>query len=310
MSFPDFDLNLYKPFIEVYDCKNITRAAEKLVVTASAVGMRIKELERQLGCKLFTPHRRGVYPTKEADELYAIVRPALNSIFGARDSIQEFTVDTVGSLKLGCQASVALYHLADFMSDFISKYPKIKLEVHHETKPELGQMLMRRDLDVVISTLPFSNQGANFTVEKLTDIKKAFFASREFLKKNSLPNYLTVEQISNIPLLLPSRHRDDTKSILRALGSSYDSSSDSFIEVGGSNEFINAMIKRHVGIGYINVTPDCCIVENDDIEEVKLKDVKLPSFNLSAISNKIEQSKLVKAFLIQLKQYFKNNSKT
>jgi len=301
MSFPNFDLNLYKPFVEVYDCKNITRAAERLVLTASAIGMRIKELERQLDVKLFTPHRRGVYPTKEADELYAIVRPALNSVFGARDSIREFNNETSGSLKLGCQASVALHHLADFISVFISKYRKIKLEVHHETKPELGQMLMRRDLDVVISTLPFSNQGASFSIEKLTDVQKAFFASRKFLAKHNLPKMLTVEQLSKVPLLLPSRHRDDTKMILRALGSSYDSSNDSFLEVGGSNEFIYAMIKRHVGIGYI--TPDC-VMDGDDIECVTLEGVELPSFNLSVISNKIEQSKLVKAFLAQLKEFF------
>jgi len=297
MIFPDFDLNLYKSFVAVYESKNITRAADKLVLTPSAVGMRIKELERQLGNKLFLPHRRGVHPTKEADELFTIVHPALAAIFGAHESIKEFSHDTIGTIRIGCQASVALYHLADFISTFIANHPNLKLEIYHKTKQELSQLLVNREIDIVISTLPFSNKSGSLVIEKLEDVTKAFYATTEFLKKNNLPNHISIKQLCDLPLLLPSKQRDDTKMLLAALGPAYTS----YTEVAGSNEFIYAMIKRHVGIGY--VTPSC-IEDSDGIEKIIIDGVKLPSFNLSVIYNKIEPSKLIKAFLTLLKNHF------
>ncbi|MCL2570615.1 MAG: LysR family transcriptional regulator [Firmicutes bacterium] len=299
MNILNFDLNLYKPFVAVYENKNITKAAEKLIITPSAVGMRIKELERQLGIKLFTPHARGVHPTKEADELYAKINPALASIIGAGSTLVELSSESTGVLRIGCQVNIAMYYLADIISEFILAYPKIKIEIHHESRPKMSEMLARRELDIVISKLPFKDPFGNFVIETLIDLPKGFYATEKFLKANNLSRVITREQLFGTRIILASKIRSDIQMLMSALGQNINSS----IEIAGGNEFIYEMIRRHVGIGYVN---ECCVNENDGVVSVTVSGVKLPQFNLGVVYNKDDASKIINEFIKMLKSGISN----
>ena len=299
----DFDLNLYKPFLVVYETLNLTRAAEKLHITPPAVGMRIKELQRQLGdVTLFTSHRRGVHPTKEADSLYNNIRTAMSTLFHASDSICELKSNSVGILRIGAQASVVLYHVADFLSNFIINYPKIKLEIHHLGKTELKHKLHLRELDIVITTLPFTVNDDLYHTNQLTYVTKSFYASEHYIEKNNIPDEIKLDDLKNYQLLLPSRERDDTRLLLQSLGCDYNS----FLEVSGSNEFIYAMVKRNAGIGYISSST---INPVSKLKAITVHGVDLPKFNLSCVYHKNEPSSLILSFAKHLNEHFKTDDK-
>ena len=66
--------NLYKTFVTVFELKNMSHSATELGVTRAAIGQNIRELENQLGTKLFTPDKRGVIPTAEAVKIYPSIK--------------------------------------------------------------------------------------------------------------------------------------------------------------------------------------------------------------------------------------------
>ncbi len=61
----NIDLNLYKVFFVVANCKNISRAAEVLFVSQPAVSKSIKTLETSLNVNLFSRSSKGVNLTPE-----------------------------------------------------------------------------------------------------------------------------------------------------------------------------------------------------------------------------------------------------
>jgi len=292
MNIVDLDYNLYKHFIAVYENRNIAKAAEQLVLTASAVGMRIKELERQLGLKLFIAHARGVHPTKDADELYAKVAPMIAALNSAGNSIKDFCSESTGHIKIGCPANIASSILVEPVVEFIRKYPKVKIEITSKHRTELTEMLGKRDIDILVNKMPIANPTGNFKIVELCPLPRSFYASKKFLETHNLGNRLTAAQLANLPLILPCKSRADTQSVLAALNRSVDS----FTEIASGNEMILAMVLRDAGIGYVN---ESCIKDTckDRVEKITIENISLPEHKLAVAYNVDNNCKAVKAFL-------------
>ncbi|MFY2563949.1 LysR substrate-binding domain-containing protein [Corallococcus terminator] len=71
------DLNLFRVFDVVYRERNLTRAAEVLFLSQSAVSHALTRLREQLGSPLFVREGRGVAPTPLAERLAPEIREAL-----------------------------------------------------------------------------------------------------------------------------------------------------------------------------------------------------------------------------------------
>ena len=54
------DTDLLKTFLEVYKTRHFGKAAENLFLTQSAVSARIRQLENELGVKLFTRNKNNI----------------------------------------------------------------------------------------------------------------------------------------------------------------------------------------------------------------------------------------------------------
>jgi DNA-binding transcriptional LysR family regulator len=80
------DLNLLPVFEAAYEERSLSRAAERLAMTQSAVSHALTRLRALFRDPLFVRQSRGVMPTPEADRLYAGVREALASV---RDAVAE-----------------------------------------------------------------------------------------------------------------------------------------------------------------------------------------------------------------------------
>jgi DNA-binding transcriptional LysR family regulator len=80
------DLNLLPVFEATYEERSLSRAADRLAMTQSAVSHALSRLRSLFRDELFIRQSRGVVPTPVADMLYAKVRGALASV---RESVAE-----------------------------------------------------------------------------------------------------------------------------------------------------------------------------------------------------------------------------
>ena len=62
------DITLARTFLEIVDCGNFVRAAERLHVTQTAVSVRVQSLETQLGRKLFVRNKAGATLTPAGEQ--------------------------------------------------------------------------------------------------------------------------------------------------------------------------------------------------------------------------------------------------
>ena len=298
MKIPNLDLNLFKPFIAVYEHKNIARAAEKLFVTPSAISMRIKELSTQLGVTLFVPHARGVHPTDEAHKLYTRIIPAIDRLGSSVDSLGEFTAETSCTIHIGIATNIARYVFLDFICDFMTRFPRVKIKINSDAINTLCDMLVKRDIDLLIYRLPIPIEHDGIVIEKLCALPKSFFASRDFIQKHGIGTTITREQLATLPLIVPDKMRDDAQHIVREINKPLDTFIDISDLVGG-NELVYEITKKGMGIGYFN---DHCVDSRDNISNIHVQDLTLPTHALAVAYHRDEFKNSTLTFLNELKK--------
>lgn len=152
------NLKFVEAFIWVVRLKSVTRAAEKLCLTQSAVSNRIAALESELGVELINrrnPHFRlsdaGERFMDYAERLLTLQREMRNEL-GALDQ-QPFV------LRVGAIESILHTWLIPMVDALKRSFPPINFELTVETSVNLVELIRRGSLDLVFSAAPAQQEG-------------------------------------------------------------------------------------------------------------------------------------------------------
>ena len=132
---------------------SISKAAEALHLTQSAVSIQIGSIEETIGTPLLVRTGRGVRLT-EAGELlqgYADRVIALWNEMG--ESMDTFLGAFSGTLRVGAVATTE-YWLPSLLVAFASENPKAKLKLHTGNRDEIVRILAAQEIDVAVMGNP------------------------------------------------------------------------------------------------------------------------------------------------------------
>jgi LysR family glycine cleavage system transcriptional activator len=126
-------LNTLKFFEAAARHESFTRAAQELSVTQGAVSHQVKELEAQLGLKLFNRERQRLVITKAGRDYLAVIRDALDRIaIGTERLLQR---QASGALTVSTSPDFAAKWLVHRLARFSEAHPGIDLLIsaamHH-----------------------------------------------------------------------------------------------------------------------------------------------------------------------------------
>jgi len=194
----NINLNLYKSFIVACETRNLHRAAEVMNLTREAIRHNIKELSRQLGIVLFNPHRKGIEPTADAVALYREVKPALETITRAEQTLMVITPQTHGTIKMVVKTLFAESFLNDYIKVFRAKYPNIAIEFYYDKSLEL---LRNNKIDFVINW-DCLFRDTEFKIIKIVEkgFDGGFVATQDFLNEYNLTVNLSKEDLIKLPI--------------------------------------------------------------------------------------------------------------
>lgn len=113
----------------VAQTRSFTAAAVQLAVSPQAVSQAVKALEARLGVRLFHRTTRSVSLNEAGERLWAKVGPALDDLFEATESVQEFRDKPMGLLRLGVSRPAFSALIQPAMVGFHAAYPDIGLEL-------------------------------------------------------------------------------------------------------------------------------------------------------------------------------------
>lgn len=151
----DMDIRQLQYFIGIADTGSFSEASRTLFVTQSAVSQQIKLLEEELGTQLFIRQAHSVAMTESGKELLPLAKRVMRGVAECRDRITELKGMLCGTLNIGLTFSLEPY-IRETMLDFMTRYPKMKVNAHYKCLPDLLRMLKEHEIDVMFSMMPTS----------------------------------------------------------------------------------------------------------------------------------------------------------
>lgn len=136
------EIRVLEYFMEIAREGNMTRAAETLHVSQPTLSKQMKELEAELGKKLFKRGSASVSLTDEGMLLRKRAEDILGMVKKTTDEFKELDNITGGEVSIGCAESYLMKHLARVIKDFRAQYP---LFCYHLTSGNTEQVLERLD---------------------------------------------------------------------------------------------------------------------------------------------------------------------
>ncbi|MFC3124854.1 LysR substrate-binding domain-containing protein [Pseudoroseomonas globiformis] len=145
---PGLDPDLLRSFVLIADGASVTRAAQRVGRTQSAVSMQMRRLEELLGQPLLVRGPRGFAVTPHGAWLLERARPWL---YMHDEIVANFRATEVsGPVRLGTPDDYAMGWLPDILARFAETHPAVEIEVVCAPSTELLTRLEAEDLDLTL----------------------------------------------------------------------------------------------------------------------------------------------------------------
>lgn len=149
------DTGKYQVLLQVAQTGNLTRAAEALGYTQSAVSRIIADLEREWQVTLLTRGRTGVALTQAGRDLLPQVRGVCAAAQELEQQVAALHGLTCGTVRVGAFSSVSAHWLPGILKSFLDLYPNIRFEVvTHIEYRQVEDWIISGDVDCGFLALP------------------------------------------------------------------------------------------------------------------------------------------------------------
>lgn len=144
----NFTSRQLQAFSLVAQHRSFSRAAEALFITPSGLSVLVRELESQLGFRLFDRTTRHVVLTKHGQELLPVAQKTLTELDGTVSRIGRSATESSRLLRVGAAPLVAANVLPEAIKEFRGHRPNIRIQVHDCEPALIIPMVESGDIDI------------------------------------------------------------------------------------------------------------------------------------------------------------------
>ncbi len=166
------NLELYKVFYYVARTGSLTGAAKELSISQPAVSQSMKQLEKQLGVKLFTRVSKGVRLSAEGELLFSYTAKGYETLQQGEERLRGILDLKEGNVVIGATDYAIKYEILPKLSSFHTNYPNVK-----------------------VTLTPMSSEAV---IEALCDDRIDFGFSEKEPEGDSVPKWRAIRQIRDI----------------------------------------------------------------------------------------------------------------
>jgi LysR family carnitine catabolism transcriptional activator len=144
----EFTSRQLRAFLLVAQHRSFTRAADALFITPSGLSLLIRELETQLGFRLFDRTTRHVAMTTHGSQLLAVARRSVDELDAAMSRIGQTARDASHTLSIGAGLVFAANILPQAIKEFRNQRPDVRIQVFDADPATTMQRVKAGSLDM------------------------------------------------------------------------------------------------------------------------------------------------------------------
>tara|TARA_R110002073_G_scaffold319392_2_gene493973 strand:- start:2593 stop:3477 length:885 start_codon:yes stop_codon:yes gene_type:complete len=215
------NLNKMRHVLEVESCRSFSIAAERLLLTQSAVTKSISAVEQELGFDIFIRTSRGVELSDEGRAFIDRLRRVMTDIYDLLDDASAKQKKRSERLRVGvCPSSLEAAMVEPLFSWAKEQYPVI-LEVSEGRIENLVRYLRRGDLDMVFGSTIALKSWKELTLKHIPNLKTEIYVRKDH-PLTSKP-LVTLKDLSQYDFVSPT-NIEPVSSIIRKIYENTDQS--------------------------------------------------------------------------------------
>lgn len=195
------ELRQLKYFTKAAETLNFSDAAKSLNIAQSSLSQQIKQLEDELGTRLFIRNSHSIRLTEAGEVMLPFALRTLHEAESCAERIHDLQKLLTGTLDIGVTHSFSPI-LTESVISFMKMYPGIKLNIIYKQMNELMELLTKREIDFVLAFKP---------IQSLPDVEShiLFQNSLSAIVGNNHPlaskERVSITELEKYELVLPSK---------------------------------------------------------------------------------------------------------
>lgn len=232
-------------FLSVCSLQHLGRASEQMYMSASTLSRRLTRMEEEVGVQLLERNVTPIQLTFAGEQFRQHAEQTLLGWAQLRNAVATQISDLEGKLTLYCSVTASYSFLADLLSRFREKYPRVDLRIHTGDAAESLPRVLSGEADVVIAARP-EQLPSELTFKSMASSPLLFIAPR---MPGTVPQLLQSEQDwSQVPMVLSETGL--ARSRVNAWFEMQHIVPHIYAQVSG-NEAIVSMVALGVGVGVV-----------------------------------------------------------
>jgi DNA-binding transcriptional LysR family regulator len=154
------EIRQLRAFVAIAESGTFTAGALRVHVTQAAISMQIRQLETEIGAKVFVRAPRHVILTEAGEQLLRRARHILREHDAALDEIAELAGAERGRLRIGSASAMVLTdQLPAILKELRKQHPAADIAVTSGTSEVLVDQILAGEVDVAFVSLPVDVRG-------------------------------------------------------------------------------------------------------------------------------------------------------
>jgi len=195
-------LRQIEAFVLVYRAGSITRAANELGLTQSAVSILVRQLEALFGVRLFDRTTRAVHPTPAATQAFLAAERILSETTGLARRMRNIAESREGRVVLVASAGAASAVMPRILAEFRTTHPGIEVEMHDVAVDQLLPSLLGSDAEFGIGSI--EGATADIVIEPL--LRGQLCAIGRKSDRFAAKRQLTWDEVAEYPTIMMRRN--------------------------------------------------------------------------------------------------------
>ena len=172
-----FDLRHLRAIRAIHKCGGLSRAADMLNLTQSALSHQIKGLEDQAGVDLFVRRTKPLKLSAAGQRLLKLANRVLPEVEATEEEFRNLLSGKSGRLHIAIECHACFEWLFPVLESFRKAWPDVDVDIRPGLAFDALPALAREEVDLVVSSDPEEHSDLEFS--PLFDYEPVFVASSQ-----------------------------------------------------------------------------------------------------------------------------------
>jgi DNA-binding transcriptional LysR family regulator len=143
-----------KIFCDLVELRSFLKAAEKHLLSQSAVSQQLAQLELRHKCQLINRKKRPIELTPAGQLFYKASKDVLERYEQLTSELNALKSAEAGRINVAAIYSIGMHSLPDYVKKFMVSYPDVNVHIEYLSSVQIYDSVMAGDIDIGLVAVP------------------------------------------------------------------------------------------------------------------------------------------------------------